>query len=436
MTPAKKRILFLFVGILLIGGTSFYVLEEKSNWTIDEVKRKDLKSYGLNRWEKEFKYIITSKKSLDINEIGSIVKDALFKLNQNNNFKMTKILQQEYAISETYGVEFFKDIYFDTADLINYKTLGSYRLRQRFESYDQYRKHLQNPSSIKHFPHRASLQTKTNHKVVDGQSWSFESRFILYAANPMIKGFMKSIGKIIVFDNFPKPQKLIEVAQTGKSHGQYLEPAVQFAKYINQYDSRKSFKLRPILTSDLWRKRFHMVIQSPWIVYDSEAFIVSIDKFRAKTLSPMKTKKAESPYFWELEVELDVSSSHLLEEIKEVVLQEGCHSYSPPQNNTVEYILNNKLKLTKGEKRLYKRGILGLIGYLKKNGFQVEHCESLISGIDRILGDFDHDKTLVFNTIKKALNTNQIELITNSKDTKYHLALQSLLGEKEVTINE
>src|SRR5690606_25659832 len=125
------------------------------------------KTYGTAaRAEREFKLTLTGEpiQRLSMEEIAASMHAAMTDATDSDpaSWHAPKITGTAYYHDSEPKGFIFRDIYFDTKDMLNYQFEVSYRYRNRYKSAGKYEDHLKKPNWQEFWPHRLEFQAKVN----------------------------------------------------------------------------------------------------------------------------------------------------------------------------------------------------------------------------------------------------------------------------------
>ena len=231
------------------------------------------------RIEREFKHSIVGENidQISLEDISDNVNEALNKaVEDKNRWHASKLVGEDFYADESVADFMFRDIYFDTADHLNYKAAVSYRLRNRFTSMRAYKYHVKRPTWSRSWPYRLEFQAKTDRKEVgDGYSTVAEARFeVRRQSSPFSEEMLPP----------PPPWDLDEYIpyfQSGSYKGMATYPAQEVMKFlVPKYTSKQELEFLPELVLLTDRYRQHLNIKTLWGSGPNpeQSYIISLDK--------------------------------------------------------------------------------------------------------------------------------------------------------------
>ncbi len=294
------------------------------------------KAFGTpKRVEREFKFSISGK-GLDGKDLDWVSKEV------NKSFKKAVKEEELWAVHEHVENKFyidnqvkdfvFRDVYFDTDDLVNYRHSVSYRFRNRYPSLKSYEYHVKKPFWTEHWPYRLEYQAKFNrNEIGDGFSTVEEARF----------EFRKESSPFSLEKLPPSPPwdlgEFIPYFQDGRFKGLPTVPAQDVLKYLNGlYPKREEYEFKPKVVLLTERFRQHLNLKTPWGSGPNpeQAYIISIDNSKvfeanayieylnAKKLGAKKLNRPEElGELTEIEIEFERNVSDSLD--KEIRILEA-----------------------------------------------------------------------------------------------------------------
>ncbi|RME59900.1 MAG: hypothetical protein D6780_04350, partial [Candidatus Dadabacteria bacterium] len=231
------------------------------------------------RLEREYKYSIILKdksEKISLKKIGKIMQKALKEGLKKAKWSAPLQVKSSYWADEKVGEFLFRDIYFDTADWLCFKNNISYRYRNRFNNFSDYKKHLKYFWWPKYWPYRLEYQAKVNREELGrGYSTVEEARFeFRKESKPFSLSYLPPLP--------PWPIKeFIAYFQNGTYKGLATYPAKSVINYlVKKGIKREQYEFNPSLVLITERLRQHLHLKTPWGSgpNPTQAFIISLDK--------------------------------------------------------------------------------------------------------------------------------------------------------------
>ena len=303
-------------------------------------------------------------------EILVALKDSIDK----DIWQVPKIVGENFYADEKAKEFFYRDIYFDTPDNLNYKHNTLYRLRNRFKNSNLYKAFLKDRTDEKYWPYRIEFQAKTDFREEDdGFSAVKEARFEFREESaPFSK------------DN-PPPERpwdlkeFIGYLQSGKFKNYYTWPAKSLVEYLMPAftdEDRLYYEPRLFLLTE--RRRSHFNIMTKWGSGPNpeQSYIITLDisKIYPASYLDYLDGKAKKPKLAgemiEIETEFERNVSRELDKAMLKALEAGnsnelaylnsareafFHDQKVIMNTIIKYFAEKNISIVPNKKSKYKK---------------------------------------------------------------------------------
>ncbi|MCB0317483.1 MAG: CotH kinase family protein [Bdellovibrionales bacterium] len=230
------------------------------------------------RLEREYKYTIFDQQSEQpLNDLAEEIRVALSKsVNLGDSWQSPGLVGSPLYADQSTGDFIFRDIYFDTAEGLAFKNALSYRFRNRYSSYSDYKSHIKDPNLAVFWPTRLEIQAKTGREETgEGFSVVGETRF----------EFRKE-SKPFSVENPPPSSpwdenEFLPYMESGEFKGVKLLPARDAYNYLVKKEPQiKTVEFRPEVVLLTERYRQHLNIHTPWGSGPNpdQSYIISVDR--------------------------------------------------------------------------------------------------------------------------------------------------------------
>ncbi len=233
------------------------------------------------RTEREFKYSIVgaAAEQSDLLDVADYLREAIEASNSRPDvWEAPKYTKNQYYVDDEVEDFLFRDIYFDTAESLNYKKAVSHRFRNRYRSWDDYKLHLKHPDWPEMWPYRLEFQAKAGREELQkGFSTVEEARFEFRDESEPFSPESPAPRAPWPIDEF------LPYFQTGEYRGLATFPG-QMIVEVHKEDIPESGELKffPRLVIVTERMRQHLNIKSDYGSGPNpeQSFIISLDKSR------------------------------------------------------------------------------------------------------------------------------------------------------------
>lgn len=231
------------------------------------------------RLEREFKFSLTGSgvSRYSLSELSDEILEALKATMQTSDvWSAPKFTGTNYFVDQGVKDFVFRDVYFDTADRLNFQHGVSYRLRNRYSSIKGYEYHTKKPFWSEVWPHRVEFQAKTERQEeTAGFSTVMETRF----------EFRKESAPFSE-QNLPPPSpwdldEFIPYFKAGNFKGLTTLPAqVVYNFHVPEHTSKTELEFEPVTVVVTERFRQHLNIKSPWGSGPNpeQSYIITLDQ--------------------------------------------------------------------------------------------------------------------------------------------------------------
>ncbi len=318
------------------------------------------------RLEREYTFDFLDSKldSKDPNDLAKEVLAAIKKSLGNDEWEAPKIVGSPYFTDEVVKEYFYRDIYFDTPDNINYNSNTLYRLRNRFKGKKKYEKHLKDQDNADYWPYRIEFQAKTDFREEDdGFSSVKEARFEFREESLPFSP-----------TNLPPERpwdlkEFIGYLQSGKFEGYYTWPGKALVDYLMPEftdDDKLFYEPRVFVMTE--RFRSHLNIESKWGSgpNPTQAYIITLDRSEIYPPSYLdylegKAKKPKSlGVMVEVETEFERNVSSVLDTAMLEAMEAG-------NSNELAYLNLAREAFFRDQKTIMKT----MIDYFGKQGIEI-----------------------------------------------------------------
>ena len=230
------------------------------------------------RAEREFKFSLRMPwdETPNLMKVASKIRKALERRAQDDTvWNAPKYVSTDYYVDKEAEEFLYRDVYFDTPDLLAYKNQISYRLRNRYKDRKSYKEHVKRQDWPALWPYRLEFQAKVNRKELgNGFSTVEEARFEFRDASAPFSVENQPPDR-------PWPlEEFLPYFQGGEFQGIHTYPARVFLEALEgQYDGKKVV-VEPNLVLITERYRQHLNIPSEFGSGPNpeQAYIISLDK--------------------------------------------------------------------------------------------------------------------------------------------------------------
>lgn len=291
-----------------------------------DVNLKNVEASGTDpRLEREYKYTINDPNGHDSVELANLINEALsISVKDNSLWQVPDLIGANYNTDmEAIPYAYF-DIYFDTEDRLNLENAISYRLRERFNSFDEIFKHIEKQDKKKYLPYRIEFQSKVGREELgEGFSQVMESRFEFRVESDPFSEFNPPPSAPWDLDEF------MVYFESGKYKQYYTWPAKAIVDYLMpKFTDKTKLYFKPVLIIITERTRQHFNIKSDFGSGPNpeQSFIISLDtshvyeageflNFIKKSRIGNKVKlPSEKGVFSEIEIEFERNVSSVLDD--------------------------------------------------------------------------------------------------------------------------
>lgn len=329
-----------------------------SSLSIEELVSKKEFIGKPQRLEREFKIGISGATKIRTKEINEAVFQAVSKaLSNGNQWHAPREVSSDYFLTASDEIFIFRDLYFDTQDMLLTKANGAIRIRYRWDSEFSYKNFLKGNHGPEARPTRVEIQSKTDRKIGNsGYSEVLESRLWFEKSAPPIHSYFEMGKGQLLLPLF------IQTVKQGHFEGQYHAPAKAIADLVrrNSPDLNK-VRLLPKLVVLTNRYRLHVNLVNPWGSgpNPNNTFIITIDRFSGQKVLPdlklerqlsFKSKRMTENEFKELlevEVEFEHNTSTRLDDEIENLKSQGRKSELARLTKMRELFLKDQALLVK-----------------------------------------------------------------------------------------
>ena len=279
------------------------------------------------RAEREFKFSLQMpwQESPKLMKVASKIRKALERRSHDKTvWQAPQYLDSEYYVDSKAEEFLYRDIYFDTPELLAYKNQISYRLRNRFKDRKSYKEHVKRQDWVALWPYRLEFQAKVNRRELgNGFSTVDEARFEFRDVSAPFSVKNQPPDRPWDLDEF------IPYFQSGNFQGMDTYPAYKVMQALEGQYEGESLSVIPKLVLITERYRQHLNIPSEFGSGPNpeQAFIISLDKsdiYDAKGyLEFLKSKREGLKYFGkpqfygsllEIEIEFERNVSDVLDQ--------------------------------------------------------------------------------------------------------------------------